>query len=170
MLLILSLVVYTAECRLMATLPIGAVQGIHEPLSVLEDLTDPTSPIEFIGPTTQWRITKSGEPITPQNQTALYGGRTPEQVMGAESDLLGNEILSHGTDPNYSAVADLLPPVLATVIGCADFAFGSQSFIGSRIAAEKRSFSATGEDSWTNTRQAYHFDQSKLTVNNTKAG
>lgn len=49
--------------RLMATLPLGAVDGVDEELRVYEDIQDPDSPIVFIG-TSGFRaeITKSGEP------------------------------------------------------------------------------------------------------------
>lgn len=51
------------DARLMATLPLGVIDGINEELRVYEDIQDPGTPIVFVG-TSGFRaeITKSGEP------------------------------------------------------------------------------------------------------------
>ena len=154
----------------MAVLPAGAVAGIEGELRVLEDLTSADAPIIFQGTTRRFEITKSGERIVPTNASALWGGRGDKAVLAAGADLLGNTILSRtADDPTYAEVAPLLPPVLATSLHCGDFALGTQSFVGSRVATEKRSFSAMGVDAWANTRQQYHFDVEQLSLNNTRA-
>lgn len=156
--------------RLMAVLPAGTVAGITEELQVLENLQDAGSPIIFQGISRRFEITKSGERVIPKNETALWAGNGEKAVMTDDGDVLGNEILTRGRDPNYSEIAALLPPVLATNTHCGDFALDGQSFVGSRIAAEKRSFSPMGVDAWANTRQQYHFDVERLSLNNTRAG
>ena len=154
----------------MAVLPAGAVAGIEGELRVLEDLTSADAPIIFEGTTRRFEITKSGERIVPTNASGLWGGRGDKAVLAAGADLLGNAILSRTPDdPTYAEVAPLLPPVLATSLHCGDFALGTQSFVGSRVATEKRSFSAMGVDAWANTRQQYHFDVEQLSLNNTRA-
>ena len=52
--------------------------------------------------------------------------------------------ISEGEDPSFADVARLLPPVLAGNLHAGDFSLDTQSFVGSRIASEKRAFSATG--------------------------
>ena len=154
----------------MAVVPAGAVAGIEGELRVLEDLTSADAPIIFEGTTRRFEITKSGERIVPTNASGLWGGRGDKAVLAAGADLLGNAILSRTPDdPTYAEVAPLLPPVLATSLHCGDFALGTQSFVGSRVATEKRSFSAMGVDAWANTRQQYHFDVEQLSLNNTRA-
>ena len=104
-----------------------------------------------------------------RSATLLLRRRTHPPVL-AGADLLGNAILSRTPDdPTYAEVAPLLPPVLATSLHCGDFALDTQSFVGSRVATEKRSFSAMGVDAWANTRQQYHFDVEQLSLNNTRA-
>lgn len=67
-------------------------------------------------------------------------------------------------------VAKWAPPLIAEEIHCGDYDLDSQSFIGSRIAENKRSFSAMGVEEYAGTRQQYHFDTTRLTANNTYAG
>ena len=131
--------------RLMATLPAGAVDGLEETLLVFEDLRHPGAPIVYRGATLHFTITKSGESIAVENETALWGGRRAADVMEAKADVLGNELVRDG-EPKFEDVARLLPPVLATQnLGVhTDFSLDTQSFVGSRIASEKRAFSATG--------------------------
>ena len=134
----------------------------------------------FQGRTLRFELVKSGEPLTVQNESALWGGRTAQEVMNAQADLLGRDLLGRdllgrdllrrGGDPGYDDVAVLLSPVLAGSLHCGDFQLDGQSFVGSRIAADKRLFSATGSDEWSNTQQEYHFDAMQLTINAAKAG
>jgi hypothetical protein len=131
--------------RLMATLPAGAVEGVTETLHVFEDLREPHAPIVYRGATTRFEITKSAECIAVENETALWGGHQAHDVMHAEDDVLGNDLVRRG-EPRFEDVARLLPPVLATKnVGLhSDYSLDAQSFVGSRIASEKRAFSATG--------------------------
>eukprot|EP01043_Picozoa_sp_COSAG02_P002124 COSAG02_NODE_48_length_45421_cov_103.222100_17_plen_222_part_00 len=138
-------VIESPRSRLMATLPAGAVEGVTETLQVFENLHEPHAPILYRGETTRFEITKSAESITVQNETALWGGLQAHDVMHAEADVLGNELV-RGGEPRFVDVARLLPPVLATKnVGLhTDYSLDAQSFVGSRIASEKRAFSATG--------------------------
>lgn len=129
--------------RLMATLPAGSVDGVAEELRVFEDLRDARAPIVYRGATSRLEITKSGESLAVENETALWGGCKASDVTHSEADVLGNELVEDG-DPSYEAIAGLLPPVLAGKLNAGDFSLDTQSFVGSRIASEKRAFSATG--------------------------
>jgi hypothetical protein len=124
--------------RIMAILPAGSVIGVDEELRVVEDLLHPHSPIVFNGKTLHFAITKSGERIVPTNVSALWGGRTIQEVLAAEADLLGNAFLNTAAngkrEPSYMEVSSLAPPVIASSIKCGDFNLGIQSFVGSRIS------------------------------------
>ena len=52
----------------------------------------------------RFEITKSGERIVPENETALWAGLDPTKVMASEEDVLGNQILERGQDPSYREV------------------------------------------------------------------
>jgi hypothetical protein len=130
--------------RLMATLPAGSVDGVSEVMQVWEDLRDASSPIIFRGATSSFAITKSGESIVAQNESALWGGREAHDVMHSEADVLGNSLLQRDSDPSFEDIVGLLPPILVGKLSEADFSLDTQSFVGSRIGSEKRAFSATG--------------------------
>ena len=116
-------------------------------------------------------LTKSGEPVLPTNSSRLWGGRNLSDVLAAAGDLLGNDLLEAGApEPTYASVRDRVPPVLAKELDCADFQFAKQSFVGSRVAADKATFGVMGQEEMSFTRQDYHFDTARLTLNNTRAG
>ena len=56
----------------------------------------------------------------------------------------------------------LAPPLLANQQSCDDYALTGQTFIGSRIAAEKRSFDWTGNMNNLDIRQRKHLDEARL--------
>eukprot|EP01052_Picozoa_sp_SAG31_P022228 SAG31_NODE_1758_length_7335_cov_18.704600_1_plen_183_part_00 len=133
--------------RLMATLPPGSVAGVAETLLVFEDLTDAAAPIVYRGAKSRFVISKSQESIAVQNQSKLWRGKGAADVMRSQADDLGNELVRDG-EPTFEDVAEVLPPVLATHIVAGDYSLDTQSFVGSRIASEKRAFAATGAGKW----------------------
>eukprot|EP00039_Didymoeca_costata_P002904 m.63678 g.63678 ORF g.63678 m.63678 type:complete len:1036 (+) comp11594_c0_seq2:140-3247(+) len=153
---------------LMTVIPANTVNGIAEELKVYEDISEPGNPIIYIGNTQHFEVTKNkGERNVPTNMSKLWGGHSQDDVINAQEDILGNEILAKNRDPRYNDTVDLLPPVLAGSLRCGDYSLNAQTFIGSRIAADKRSFDPTGNEHGLNTRQKFHFDQSRLSINNT---
>eukprot|EP00662_Eupelagonemidae_sp_cell21_P049549 gene49549-45709_t len=92
------------------------------------------APIVYDGPTRHFEVTKALEPLTAGDASALWGGLGVRAVLEAEGDVLGE------------AVARLLPPLM--VLGSPSmFALNGigQSFVGSRLSADKRSFTPLGE-------------------------
>ena len=129
--------------HVMAVIPAGSVTGIGEELTVSEDLAHPNSPTVFEGASgLRFEVTKSAEPQTPTNASALWVNGSATPVLNEGADLMGNALLHRGGDaePSYAEIAPLAPPLLATTLRCGDFHLTGQTFIGSRIAAEKRSF------------------------------
>ena len=128
----------------MATLPANTVPGIAEELTVLEDLTNPQQPIVFEGTTLHYVVTKSAEAQFPANDSATWGGQGVDRILNEEADLLGNALLVLNRDPTYADVEPLMPPVLANYLVAGDYDLTGQTFIGSRLGEQKRSFTATG--------------------------
>jgi hypothetical protein len=85
---------------------------------------------------------------------------------------MGNALLHRGdgAEPSYAEIAPMAPPLLANKQSCDDYELTGQTFIGSRIASEKRSFSPTGEMNNLDIRQRKHLDQAKLQLNATFVG
>eukprot|EP01052_Picozoa_sp_SAG31_P019103 SAG31_NODE_1381_length_8580_cov_5.632590_5_plen_834_part_00 len=151
--------------RLMASLPRGAVAGIDEELNVTEDLADPDAPIVFTGPTVRIELSKGrGEAqLPPANSSADLWGGNLSAVIGDPADVLGNLLLANGTDPCYADVAALVPPIISSIPDAADFSLiDGQTFIGSRLTADKRSFSVTGDMHGNAILQANHLDPDQL--------
>ena len=149
----------------MATLPRGAVAGIDEELNVTEDLSDPAAPIVFSGPTVRIELSKGdGEAqVTPANSSAELWGGNLSAVVGDPADVLGNRLLAAGGDPRYADVAALVPPIISSIPDAADFRFtDGQTFVGSRLAADKRSFGVTGDMHGQAILQANHLDPQQL--------
>ena len=85
---------HPAGPTLMATLPSGSVAGISEVIQVTEDLSVADSPIVFRGipngaSSFYAQISKSGEPIVPQDYSKLWGGRDAAAIVAEQSDLMG---------------------------------------------------------------------------------
>ena len=159
--------------HVMAVLPAGSVAGINEELTVTEDLEKPNSPTVFESASgLKYVLTKSAEPQTPTNASALWVNGSATAVLNEGADLMGNALLHRGggMEPNYAEIAPLAPPLLASELRCGDYSLTGQTFIGSRIAAEKRSFTPLGEMNNDDIRQRKHLDQSKLALNATFVG
>jgi hypothetical protein len=151
--------------RLMATLPRGAVVGIDEALNVTEDLADPDAPILYSGPTVRIELSKGRleAQLPPANSSAELWGGNLSRVVGDPADVLGNRLLATGADPRYADVAALVPPIISSISNAADFSLtDGQTFIGSRLAADKRSFSVTGEMHGNAILQGNHLDPDQL--------
>ena len=163
----------TAGRQIMAVLPAGSVSGISEELTVTEDLGQPNSPTVFEGSSgLKFELTKSAEPQTPTNASALWVNGSDTGVLNEGPDLMGNALLRRGggTEPSYAEIAPLAPPLLANTLTCGDYELTGQTFIGSRIAAEKRSFTPLGRMNNLDIRQRKHLDQTKLQLNATYVG
>jgi hypothetical protein len=155
------------ERHTMAVLPAGSVAGIEEALTVMEDLSKPNSPTVFLGSSgLRFELSKSAEAQTPANASALWGDGDPKasRILNEEADLLGNVLLYRGggVEPSYDEIAVLAPPLLANQQSCDDFELTGQTFIGSRIASEKRSFDWTGNMNNLDIRQRKHLDEARL--------
>lgn len=159
--------------QIMAVLPAGSVSGISEELTVTEDLGQPNSPTVFEGSSgLKFELTKSAEPQTPTNASALWVNGSDAGVLNEGPDLMGNALLrrGNGTEPSYAEIAPLAPPLLANTLSCGDYDLTGQTFIGSRVAAEKRSFTPLGRMNNMDIRQRKHLDQTKLQLNATYVG
>ena len=159
--------------HVMAVIPAGSVLGIGEELTVTEDLAHPNSPTVFEGASgLRIELTKSAEPQTPTNASALWVNGSATPVLNESADLMGNALLHRGGDaePSYAEIAPLAPPLLAATLRCGDYSLTGQTFIGSRIAAEKRSFTPLGEMNNLDIRQREHLVQAKLQLNATFVG
>lgn len=154
-----------AERHIMAVLPAGSVVGVNEALTVTEDLSLPNSPTLFAGDSgLRIELSKSAEAQVPTNASFLWGGRDPKAILDEEADLMGNALLYRGSgvEPSYKEIAVLAPPLLANQQGCDDYALTGQTFVGSRIASEKRSFDWTGNMNNLDIRQRKHLDEARL--------
>ena len=162
----------SASPTTMAVLPAGAVKGVSEALTVSEDLTAPGAPIVFAGASLRFELPKSGELQVSANATANWGnGGHVAPISNEEADIMGNAILwRDAADPRYDEIAELAPPALANKLRCGDYSLTGQTFIGSRIAAEKRSFDWTGNMNNDDIKQNNHFNTSQLQLNATYAG
>ncbi len=104
---------------------------IEEPegnLAVFEQLTDRRGSIIFLSKQgLVLNLPKSLEPSFAAPGT-LYGARTREEIAKSEKDILGEELLSGTSDPDYAAVAAALPPLRVP------------SFVGTRQSADKPTF------------------------------
>ena len=160
-----------ARPLLMASLPVGSVPGVSEVLDVYEDVTAIDAPIVFQGKTLRFNVSKRSEAQTPSNMSELWAGRPLSQVLQDVGDLLGNQLLRDVGQLTYRRMAALVPPAIMSARECGDFALGDgQTFVGSRIAAEKHGFSATGAMSYGSINQAFHLQSEELSLNRTRAG
>jgi hypothetical protein len=81
------------------------------PFAVLEDFSSRTGHLLIVDAQgVQVDLPKSQEP-TSADAAKVYRGHTLEQVLESPSDLLGDEILAKGGDPDYDEVAEALPPI-----------------------------------------------------------
>ena len=166
-LLLLPAAAVAAGRQTMAVLPAGTVAGIREALTVTEDLLLPNSPTVFLGDSgLRFELSKSAEAQTAANASALWGDGDPKAsaVLNEDADLLGNALLYRGggVEPSYDEIAVLAPPLLANLQSCDDYELTGQTFIGSRVAAEKRSFDWTGNMNNLDIRQRKHLDEARL--------
>lgn len=106
----------------------------------------------------------------PEDPTLLWGGRDVNVILNETADILGNALLGRGGDPIYDDIAALVPPVLSSGGDAYDYELVGQTFIGSRIAAEKRSFGLTGRMNNLDIEQRFHLDDAQLSLNRTRAG
>ena len=80
-------------------------------LAVFEDFTRMNGPLLFVDEAgMKLNLPKSLEPTwaDPKN---LYHGHSLQEVFNSEHDLLGEEMLAQGGDPEYSNVAACFPPI-----------------------------------------------------------
>jgi hypothetical protein len=79
--------------------------------AVFEDFTKRTGHILFVNAQgVQVELPKSLEP-TFASPSGLYHGHTLEEIKKSDRDLLGDEILAKGGDPDYDEVAACFPPI-----------------------------------------------------------
>ena len=102
-----------------------------EAVAVFESHGDRDGRIVYISAyRTVAEFSKTLEPIrVPEG--SCYLGRTLDEVMGADEDLMGNAILSRKEDPTYDLVAACLPPMQR--LGQMNVA----SFVGTRECMDK---------------------------------
>ena len=160
-----------AQPTLMATIPASTISGIAEELRVLEDLSVPDAPIIFVGPTLRYSLTKTTE-AQASDSDALWDGFGVDQVTSAEEDLLGNALTANGTkEPTYERVASVVPPVISSAPAyVADYELQSQTFIGSRITAQKHVFSPDGQKHNADSPLHFHLRPKALHRANASAG
>lgn len=79
-------------------------------------------------------LPKSLEP-TSQDPAKLYLGHTLAEVMDSPSDLLGDQILSRGGDPDYDEVASVFAPIRK---------MNTYSFVGTNATMDKVGFGYGG--------------------------
>ncbi len=92
---------------LMAVVPPTRKSG----LAVFENFTEKKGHILYVDlQGVQLDLPKSLEP-TFAEASGLYHGHTLEQIKNSDRDLLGEEILAQGGDPDYNEVAACFPPI-----------------------------------------------------------
>jgi hypothetical protein len=83
----------------------------HEEVAALEDFSQRNGRLLFVNERgVQLDLPKSSEP-TFGDASKLYLGHRAEEVMASAKDLLGNEILSKTSDPDYEEVAAIFEPI-----------------------------------------------------------
>jgi hypothetical protein len=98
------------------------------PLAVFEDFTQPSGSLLFVDEGgVKVALPKTLEPTWAESK-GLYHGHSLEEVLQSESDLLGEEMLAHGADPEYSNVAACFPPISKMYV---------YSFVGTHECLEK---------------------------------
>ena len=97
----------TGQWTLMAVTSAGTRQAF----AVFEDFSELAGPLVFAGLEGKIiQFQKSLEPTWAEPGT-LYRGHTLDEVFKSDADLLGQEILSLGGDPQFSEVAACFPPI-----------------------------------------------------------
>jgi hypothetical protein len=139
-----------ASASLRATLARGDTLGAltlvevidgAEPFAVLEDFRERDGRIVFVDAKgVRLDLAKTSEASTVDPRT-LYRGRTRDQVMASDIDLLANEILAQGGDPSYEEIAAVFPPIQKV-------RDGTFNFIGTPMTSEKVGFSYGGRTSY----------------------
>ncbi len=103
--------------------------------AVLEDFTTQSGHLAIVDTSgIRFDLPKSLEP-TWADPAKLYLGHSLDQVINSPSDLLGDEILSHPGDPDYDAVAPLIPPIQK---------INTYSFVGTPQTFDKVGFAYGG--------------------------
>ena len=98
------------------------------PLAVFEDFTQPKGALLFVDEEgVKVALPKSLEPTWAEAK-GLYHGHSLEEVFTSEGDLLGDEMLAQGGDPEYSNVAACFPPISKMYV---------YSFVGTHECLEK---------------------------------
>ena len=105
------------------------------PVAVFEDFGDLTGNMIFVGTGgIRADFAKSLEP-TFAEPSALYRGHKLEDVLNSDPDLLGNEFLAAGGDPEYSAIAACFPPITS---------LRTHNFVGTHESRDKIGFDYGG--------------------------
>lgn len=82
------------------------------PTVVLEQLTEPIGRIVFMTESgVVKQLSKSLEPTGSDSRRGWYRGRRKEEVLPGSPDVLRDELLADGHDPDPNAVLDCFPPV-----------------------------------------------------------
>lgn len=101
------------------------------PIAVFEDFGDRTGNIIFVGTGgVRADFAKSLEP-TFAEPSALYHGHKLEDVLNSDPDLLGNEFLAAGGDPEYPSIAACFPPITS---------LRTHNFVGTHESRDKVGF------------------------------
>jgi hypothetical protein len=80
-----------------------------------------------------------------RNEGNLYLGHARDEVSASRSDLLGNEILSRATDPEYASVSDVLPKMETVADGAGNgTSMFLEGFVGTPDSTDKIYFSHGG--------------------------
>jgi hypothetical protein len=105
------------------------------PVAVFEDFGERTGKIIFVGTGgVRSDFAKSLDP-TFSETAALYHGHKLEEVLNSDPDLLGNEFLAAGADPEYSEIAACFPPITS---------MRTHNFIGTHGSRDKVGFEYGG--------------------------
>jgi hypothetical protein len=157
---------------LMAILPPNSVAGIGEELRVLEDLSIPDAPMVFVGKTFRVSLAKTTEAQYASAPSEMWGGLGLDNVTSADADLLGNALTADGRhEPLYGEVAAMAPPVISSAPAkCGDYELEVQTFVGSRVCAQKHVFSPDGQKQNLDSPLHFHLRTSELRRENASAG
>lgn len=106
--------------------------------AVLEDFTDKLGHVVIAGVgRIEADLPKSLEPSFAATKNS-YRGHTLQEVLDSDQDLLGNEVLAGGGDPDYKAVEACIPPI---------WKMRTYTFVGTRENYEKVGFAYGGRTS-----------------------
>lgn len=112
-----------------------------EPYAIFENFRQRDGRIVFVDTNgVRLVLAKTSEASTVDRRT-LYLGRTREQVLAADVDLLANDILGRGEDPSYEEVAGVFPPIR-------NVREGTFNFVGTPQTSQKIGFNYGGRTSY----------------------